>query len=132
MSVFTQANATPSLLFGPSKMFLATSMPPCHWNVQTDLSQWKSQDLLHDSTLYVINPLVARQSMNQAITLWVESPLDSEHFFLVPRVLQGEFGRVKKRIALVGQFHPPLHAAVNIAWSLSSFLSAPFPQMPQS
>ena len=34
----------------------------------------------------------------------MESPLNSEHLFLVPRVLQRDFGRVNKHILFIGQF----------------------------
>jgi hypothetical protein len=35
---------------------------------------------------------------------WVESPWDSSHLFLVPRIQQRSFGRVNKHVEFIGQF----------------------------
>jgi hypothetical protein len=35
---------------------------------------------------------------------WVEAPWYSSHIFLVPRLVQRDFGRVNKNILLVGHF----------------------------
>jgi hypothetical protein len=41
--------------------------------------------------------------------LWVESPLDSQLLFVIPMVMQWEYGRVNTHVQLVGQFHPLPH-----------------------
>jgi hypothetical protein len=39
-----------------------------------------------------------------AIMAWVESPWDSSHLLLVPRIQQKSFGRVNKHVEFIGQF----------------------------
>ena len=38
-----------------------------------------------------------------AVQTWCESSQDSSHIFVVPRVMQREFGRISKHIGYVGQ-----------------------------
>jgi hypothetical protein len=73
-----------------------------HW--ESDLSSWHSHDLIHHHCLWTLSPTIARQGMMAAVFAWIESPSDSSHFFLIPRLLQREFGRVNKHILLLGQF----------------------------
>jgi hypothetical protein len=42
--------------------------------------------------------------MSAAALSWVESPLDSEHLFVVPHIHQWDFGHVNKHIVYMGQF----------------------------
>jgi hypothetical protein len=74
------------------------------WNVETDTSSWAPQKLMHAHTFWVLSPGVARQGFTAAIMAWVESPWDSSHLFLVPRIQQRSFGRVNKHVEFVMQF----------------------------
>ena len=42
--------------------------------------------------------------MSAALMVWVELSLDTEHVFVVPRIMQREYGRVSKHIEFLGQF----------------------------
>jgi hypothetical protein len=74
------------------------------WNVETDTSSWAPQNFMHAHKFWVLSPGVARQGFTAAIMAWVESPWDSSHLFLVPRIQQRSFGRVNKHVEFIGQF----------------------------
>jgi hypothetical protein len=67
-------------------------------------SSWEPHNLMHNNTLWALSPGVVRQGFTAAIMAWVESPLDSSHLFLVPRIQQRSFGLVNKHVEFIGQF----------------------------
>jgi hypothetical protein len=105
MLVFTPASNLTGLLQWTLSQ-VPSMRPSFCWKVETDSSPWSYKALLHQSTLWIVSHFVARQAMSSALMCWAESPMDSEHFFLVPRVLQMKYGQVNKHVNLLGQFHP--------------------------
>jgi hypothetical protein len=86
---------------------VGTRVPLSELNVETDLSAWATPYLLRrQSIMWLVNPLVARQAVIRALVTWVESPLDSQHLFLIPPVIQRDYGCINKHVSLVEQFHP--------------------------
>jgi hypothetical protein len=72
------------------------------WNVETDTSSREPHNA--NNTLSVLSPGVTIQGFTAAIVAWVESPWDSSHLFLVPRIQQRSFERVNKYAEFIGQF----------------------------
>jgi hypothetical protein len=62
--------------------------------------------MLKQPCIWSVSPTVARQAFTTAALAWVKSPLDSSHLFIVPRVMQHNFGRINKHIRYLGQFDP--------------------------
>jgi hypothetical protein len=71
-----------------------------------DLDAWPRSEMLQQHCVWSLSPTVARQAFTTAALAWVESPLNSSHLFIVPRVMQRDFGRVNKHIQYLGQFDP--------------------------
>ena len=74
------------------------------WVLHSDLSDWSRTPMLRQSVLWCISPSFARQAILHALSVWVECPTDSGHLFLVPRMLQRDFGRLSKFVLFGGQF----------------------------
>ena len=55
-------------------------------------------------TFFTPPPHVARQVINAALSYWVEAPQRTSIFFLIPGILQHEWGRVNKYINVLGVF----------------------------
>ena len=72
--------------------------------MQSDFSNWSQSLLIHQSVLWCISPSFARQAILRALSSWVESPTTSCHIFLVPRILQRDFGRLSKFVLFSGQY----------------------------
>jgi hypothetical protein len=98
------------------------------WQFRTENDSWDLGSLIKQHTFWVVPPSMARQAMSTALMAWVESPLDSSHLFVVPRILQREFGRVNKHIRYIGQFHdlPPASLPSSPLVPFSLFYLAPF------
>ena len=60
--------------------------------------------MIGHSALWCISPSFARQVILQALASWVESPTTGCHKFLVPRILQRDFGRLSKFVTFGGQY----------------------------
>ena len=74
------------------------------WVLHHDLSDWSRTPMLCESVLWCISPSFARQAILQALSVWIECPTSSGHIFLVPRMLQRDFGRLSKFVLFGGQF----------------------------
>ena len=74
------------------------------WTYQSDFSDWSQSLMIHQSVLWCISPSFARQAILRALSTWVESPTTSCHIFLVPRLLQRDFGRLSKFVIFSGQY----------------------------
>ena len=77
---------------------------PVHYTWETDTSPWCLRSMRHHHTIWSLSPTIARQGLLAAVHAWVESPWDSSHIFIVPRLMQRDFGRVNKNIIFMGQF----------------------------
>jgi hypothetical protein len=59
---------------------------------------------MHQHVIWTLTPTLARQAFSTAAMAWVEAPWYSSHIWLVPHLMQRDFGRVNKNILLVGHF----------------------------
>ncbi len=60
--------------------------------------------MLQRSVFWCISPAFARQAMLQALAVWIETPTECGHIFLVPRIFQRDFGRISKFVLYAGQY----------------------------
>jgi len=74
------------------------------WIILSDFSNWSRTTFVGRSVMWCISPNFARQAILQALAAWVESPTDSGHIFIVPRILQRDFGRLSKFVVYGGQY----------------------------
>ena len=77
--------------------------PPTLWIIQHDYSNWSRSDMFNRFVFWCVSPGFARQAILQALYIWVEAPATCGHIFLVPRLLQRDFGRVSKFVLFGGQ-----------------------------
>ena len=98
------APATPTIL-----TWVLSVLPPLwphstSWLLHSDFTDWSRSSILCRSVLWCISPSFARQAILQALSAWMESPASSGHLFLVPRILQRDFGRLSKFVLYGGQY----------------------------
>ena len=74
------------------------------WILHSDFTNWSRSSFLCRSVLWCVSPSFARQAILQALSVWAESPTSSGHIFLVPRILQRDFGRLSKFVVYGGQY----------------------------
>ena len=73
------------------------------WMYQTDYSDWSRSRMLGHNCLWCVSPGFAKQAILQALYTWVETPTECGHIFIIPRILQREYGRVSKFVLFHGQ-----------------------------
>ncbi len=101
--LFRPAPITPALI-GWALTQLHDLHPP-QWpsHLLHDTSQWTSDLLLGQHCLWSLSPTTARQGFTAGVLAWIQCPWESSHVFIVPRLLQRDFGAVNKNIIFCGQ-----------------------------
>ena len=59
--------------------------------------------MINHNVLWCVSPGFGKQAILQALYTWVETPTTCGHIFIIPRVIQREFGRVSKFVLFHGQ-----------------------------
>jgi len=77
-----------------------TSSSP--WQLRSDLDNWRRSLLIDKCTLWTISPQLTVQAMLEAVQSWIEQWFSASHIFIVPRVLQRDFGHINKDIIFIG------------------------------
>ena len=62
--------------------------------------------ILGNYTFFTPPPQVARQVINTVLGYWVEDPQRTSSLFLIPSILQNEWGRVNKHMINLGVYQP--------------------------
>ena len=102
--IFSPADASLEVLHWALKLAgVSSQVKNAEWQFRQDLDDWSRCDLLDSNTCWVVSPHFGRQCMLQAMYAWTESPWNSSHLFILPRVMQRDFGRISKFIAKVGE-----------------------------
>ena len=77
------------------------------YHIGSDL-QWAPRAIRHQPTFWTPAPELARQALVSFMHAWVQSPRDTSAIFLIPRILQREWGRISRHVHEVGVFRPSL------------------------
>ncbi len=105
LDIFRPAEPSAALL---SWVFSVAQVPhqlqTLDWLFREDLDDWSRTPLLHRFTLWCPSPQFGRQCILEALLAWVEAPFDSGHLFIIPRIMQRDFGRMAKFVKFIGVF----------------------------
>jgi hypothetical protein len=78
----------------------------------TSLKDWTFANIHDRLTIWTPTPEVARQALRCFLDAWVESPLRTAGLFLIPRVLQKDWGFISKHVCETVVIYPralPVH-----------------------
>ena len=79
------------------------------WLFHEDYTNWSRSKMLGYNVLWCLTPGFGKQAILQALYTWVETPTCCGHIFIIPRIMQRDFGRVSKFVLFLGQhFDLPL------------------------
>ena len=73
------------------------------WVFQEDYTDWSRSKMLGHNVLWCVTPGFGKQAILQALYTWIETPTICGHIFIIPRIMQREFGRVSKNVLFLGQ-----------------------------
>lgn len=99
LQLFHAALPSPELLFHLQSLFPSLPAPTL---ILHNLGPKHNSNLLHQHALWLLSPQFAAQYMLQAALAWVESPFDSSHIFVVPRIMEASFARINKHFQCIG------------------------------
>jgi hypothetical protein len=77
-----------------------------HWHI-TDDSEWSWAKLGDQVSIWTPSPEIAHQAITTFLDLWVERPATTAALFLIPRVLQRDWGFLSKHVQELG-IHDPM------------------------
>jgi len=80
-------------------------LPTSVWEWRTDLDDWRTSTMVGRHVVWSLSPSLARQGISAGVAAWVESPWNSSHIFIVPRVTPRAYGRVNRHVLFLGQVH---------------------------
>ena len=80
--------------------------PTTPFTIQSEWSSWSFADIAHRLTVWSLQPETARQTLFAYLSAWVEVPTTTAAIFVIPRILQRDWGFISKHISCVGEFHP--------------------------
>ena len=60
--------------------------------------------MLGQNVLWCVTPGFGKQAILQALYTWIETPTKCGHIFIIPRIMQRDFGRVSKNVLYLGQY----------------------------
>jgi hypothetical protein len=76
------------------------------YSCQDTLSNWDFEEIHGQLSVWSPVPEVARQAIVRFLDIWVEGPTHTSGIFLVPRVLQKDWGYICKHVIVVGEYYP--------------------------
>ena len=81
---------------------------------QSTLSPWSFESIFGKLSIWTPTPETARQALTSFLDIWVEGACDTSAIFLIPRILQREWGNISQHVLDKGTFYPsalPAHLA---------------------
>jgi hypothetical protein len=76
------------------------------YQLQDTLSDWSFERVYGKTSLWLPVPEVARQALVSFLDIWVEGPTRTDGIFLIPRIMQKDWGYICKHVLVLGEFYP--------------------------
>jgi hypothetical protein len=78
------------------------------YNLHTTTSPWEFAAIYGKLSLWTPVPEVARMALVKFLEIWVEAATITSGLFLIPRIMQRDWGHLSKHVVEVGTIYPPL------------------------
>jgi hypothetical protein len=76
------------------------------YHLQMSLSPWSFDTIYGQTTIWVPTPEIARQALVTFLEVWVENARITRGLFLIPRIMQKDWGRLSRHIVEVATVYP--------------------------
>ncbi len=76
------------------------------FRLQDTLSTWNHKEIANQVSMWIPVPEVARQALVRFLDIWVEGPTTTSGIFLVPRIMQKDWGYICKHVVVLGEYYP--------------------------
>jgi hypothetical protein len=78
------------------------------FTLHTTTSPWTFSSIYGQLSLWFPAPEVARMALVKFLDIWVEGPLITSGIFIIPRIMQRDWGHISKHVVEVGTIYPSL------------------------
>jgi hypothetical protein len=76
------------------------------YQLQDTLSDWSFDRVYGQTSMWLPVPEVARQALVSFLDIWVEGPTKTDGIFMIPRIMQKDWGYICKHVLVLGEFYP--------------------------
>jgi hypothetical protein len=78
------------------------------FTLHTTTSPWTFSSIYGKLSIWIPAPEVARMALVKFLDIWVEGPLITSGIFIIPRIMQRDWGHISKHVVEVGTIYPSL------------------------
>jgi hypothetical protein len=75
------------------------------FKLHESLAAWSFTDIAEQTSLWIPSPEIARQAIVKFLDIWVESATTTRGIFLVPRIMQRDWGHISKHIVEIATIY---------------------------
>lgn len=104
MSSLFQPASPSNILISTVLLLLQLPPDPSPWIVIDSTTSWYSVDMIGKCVFWCLPPQLCLQAMLFVTYRFCESPFNTHHIFVVPRILLRQFIRVNKYFSFIGPF----------------------------
>jgi hypothetical protein len=69
-------------------------------------SRWNFQDIFRKISMWIPTPEIARQTLVKFLDIWVEEATTTGGIFLVPRIMQRDWGNISRHVVEIRTVYP--------------------------
>jgi hypothetical protein len=95
-----------SLALGQSLLQLAGYRPWTQYHHHSGVSEWNWNTISQQLSVWTPTPELGRQAPGHFMDCWVERAHQTSAIFVIPRILQRDWGNISKHIMDLGTFYP--------------------------
>jgi hypothetical protein len=92
--------------FGEWLLKLTGHRPWKAYHHHTGISKWSWHTISQQLSIWTPSPELGRQSLGHFMDCWVEQAHETSAIFVIPRILQRDWGNLSKYILDIGTFYP--------------------------
>jgi hypothetical protein len=111
-----------SPIFGTWLLHLCGYSSDCSYYHHTGTSAWQWSHIHRQLSIWTPPPELGRQAIGHFLDCWVERAHETAAIFVIPRILQRDWGHMAKHILEVGTFYPTTVPALAPYVSLIPFV----------
>jgi hypothetical protein len=74
--------------------------------IQQSLDDWSFASISDQTTIWIPSPEISRQALVKFLESWVETPARTRGIFLIPRIMQRDWGHLSKHVREVATVYP--------------------------
>jgi hypothetical protein len=80
--------------------------PYKQYSLYCSTSRWSFKDIFRQVSIWIPTPEIARQALVKFLDIWVEEATTTSGIFLVPRIMQRDWGNISRHVTEIRTVYP--------------------------